>query len=59
MNKLTTIFVFSALISLTLKAQDKKIDNLTFLSVDEKYEDLVYKAEGLMQNDKYKKHPDI
>ena len=35
----------------------KKIDDLTFLFVDEKYEDVIYKAEGLMQNDSYKKHP--
>ena len=59
MNKFIVVPILLVLSSLNLKAQDKKIDNLTFLSVDEKYEDLVYKAEGLMQNDKYKKHPDI
>jgi hypothetical protein len=59
MNKLTVV-CFLLIITLTnLIAQDKKIDDLTFLSVDEKYEDLVYKAEKLMQHDKYKKHPAV
>ncbi len=35
----------------------KKIDDLTFLYVDEKYDKVVYKGEGLMQSDSYKKHP--
>ena len=38
---------------------DKKIDNLMFLFVDEKYEDVVYKGENLMQNDSYRRHPAV
>ena len=38
---------------------DKKIDNLMFLFVDEKYEDVVWKGANLMQNDAYKKHPAV
>jgi len=38
---------------------DKKIDNLMFLFVDEKYEDVVWKGMNLMQNDKYKRHPAV
>ena len=38
---------------------DKKIDNLMFLFVDEKYEDVVWKGESLMQNDKYRRHPAV
>lgn len=35
----------------------KKIDDLTFLFVDEKYPAVISRAEGLMQSDSYKKHP--
>lgn len=38
---------------------DKKIDNLMFLFVDEKYEDVVWKGQSLMQNDNYKRHPAV
>lgn len=36
---------------------DKKIDELVFLYVDEKYDKVVDKAMSLTQNDSYKKHP--
>lgn len=36
---------------------DKKIDELVFLYVDEKYDKVVDKALSLSQNDNYKKHP--
>ncbi|MGB0886603.1 MAG: hypothetical protein ACPGSL_00660 [Vicingaceae bacterium] len=35
----------------------KKIDELTFLYIDGKYDKAVNKGEALMQNDDYKKHP--
>jgi hypothetical protein len=35
----------------------KKVDDLTFLYVDEKYDKVVYKGEALMQNDDYRRHP--
>lgn len=34
-----------------------KVDDLTFLYVDEKYDKVVYKGENLMQNDDYRRHP--
>lgn len=37
--------------------KDKKIDELVFLYVDEKYDKLVYKAIALSESDAYKKHP--
>jgi hypothetical protein len=59
MNKIKTLFILGIIASSSLYAQKegKKIDDLTFLFVDEKYEDVINKAEGLMQNDDYKKHP--
>ncbi|MGE0561147.1 MAG: hypothetical protein AB7O47_04980 [Flavobacteriales bacterium] len=36
---------------------DKKIDELVFLYVDEKYDKVIDKAMSLTQNDAYKKHP--
>lgn len=39
------------------QTKDKKIDDLTFLYVDEKYDKVVDKGESLMQNDNYRKHP--
>lgn len=44
-------------ISLKINAQDKKITELNFLYVDEKYNKLVDKSIGLMENETYKKHP--
>ena len=35
----------------------KKIDELTFLYIDGKYDKAVNKGQALMQNDDYKKHP--
>ena len=59
MKTFKTLFVLLIIGSSNLYAQKegKKIDDLTFLFVDEKYESVIYKAEGLMQNDSYKKHP--
>lgn len=48
------LFVF---VSIKMNAQDKKIDNLNFLYVDEKYDKLVDKSIGLMGDDTYKRHP--
>lgn len=39
------------------KKADKKIDELVFLYVDEKYDKVVDKALALSENDAYKKHP--
>mgnify|MGYP000247612930 CR=1 FL=1 len=56
------IRLFSALLilcSTTVFAQKdgKRIDDLTFLYVDGKYDKAVNKGEALMKNDDYKKHP--
>ena len=55
--KLLSILLILSSSSLYAQKEGKKIDDLTFLFVDEKYEDVIYKAEGLMANDSYKKHP--
>lgn len=39
------------------QTNDKKIDDIIFLYVDEKYDKVVDKSISLSQNDKYKKHP--
>ena len=39
------------------EANDKKIDDLIFMYVDEKYDKVVFKAEALMGSDTYKNHP--
>ena len=39
------------------KANDKKIDDLIFMYVDEKYDKVVFKGESMMQSDEYRKHP--
>ena len=59
MRKLIIICAVLAFASSKLYAQKagKKIDDLTFLYVDEKFEDVIYKSENLMRNDSYKKHP--
>jgi hypothetical protein len=59
MKTFKVLFLLLILASSSLYAQKegKKIDDLTFLFVDEKYEDVVNKAEALMQSDSYKKHP--
>ena len=51
---LTLILISGKLFS---QEKDKKINNLMFLLVDEKYEAVVNKGEVLMQNDTYKRHP--
>lgn len=51
-----TLLILSA--SSTFAQKDgKKIDELTFLYIDGKYDKAVNKGEALMQNDDYKKHP--
>lgn len=59
MKTFKVLFLLLILASSSLYAQKegKKIDDLTFLFVDEKYDDVVNKAEALMQSDSYKKHP--
>lgn len=53
------LLIFSFLYLTTAFAQkdDKKIDELVFLYVDEKYDKVVDKSISLADNDKYKKHP--
>jgi len=59
MKKLKVICIVLLIVSAKLYGQKsgKKIDDLTFLYVDEKYEDVIFKSQNLMQNDSYKKHP--
>jgi len=59
MKRVLIIILFSFLYLSTAFAQsdDKKIDDLVFLYVDEKYDKVVDKGISLTQNDKYKKHP--
>lgn len=60
MNNKTKLFftlIFLTATNLFAQKNDKRIDDLTFLYVDEKYDKVVYKGEALMQNDNYKKHP--
>lgn len=42
---------------ISAQKNDKKIDELVFLYVDEKYDKVVAKALALAENDAYKKHP--
>ncbi len=54
------ILILSLTISSTLNLfaqDDKKIDELVFLYVDEKYDKVVDKSISLAENDNYKKHP--
>jgi tetratricopeptide (TPR) repeat protein len=55
--KLICVALITLSSSLYAQKAGKKIDDLTFLFVEEKYEDVIHKSEGLMQNDSYKKHP--
>lgn len=36
---------------------EKKLEDLNFLLIDEKYEDVIYKGENYMQNEDFKRHP--
>jgi hypothetical protein len=54
---LTLLLIFLTSINSSAQKSGKKIDDLTFLFVDEKYDNLLHKSEALMQNDGYKKHP--
>lgn len=53
------IFLTALLLTISTSFAQKtaKVDDLTFLYVDEKYDKVVYKGEGLMQNDDYRRHP--
>jgi tetratricopeptide (TPR) repeat protein len=55
--KLLSILLTISSTSIYAQKDGKKIDELTFLFVDGKYEDIISKTEGLMQNASYKKHP--
>lgn len=55
--KIVCILIIMGSSNVFAQKEGKKIDDLTFLFVDEKYEAVVNKAEALMQNDSYKKHP--
>ncbi|MDG1477898.1 MAG: hypothetical protein P8Q14_12180 [Vicingaceae bacterium] len=59
MRKIKILCALLLLSSATVFAQKdgKKIDELTFLYIDGKYDKAVNKGEALMQNDDYKKHP--
>lgn len=56
LNILCALVLLSAC-NLIAQTKDKKIDDLTFMYVDEKYDKVVFKGEGLMQNDSYRRHP--
>jgi len=51
-----TLLILSSTTTFAQK-DGKKIDELTFLYIDGKYDKAVSKGEALMQNDDYKKHP--
>lgn len=51
------ILLLLGLTGLKVSAQNKAVDDLKFLFVDEKYEKCIYKAEKYSDNDKYKKDP--
>jgi len=51
---LTLILSFNQLLA---QKVEKKLEALNFLLIDEKYEDVVYKGEGYMQNEAFKRHP--
>jgi len=59
MRNIKILCTLLLLSSATVFAQKdgKKIDELTFLYIDGKYDKAVNKGEALMQNDDYKKHP--
>ena len=59
MRKLKVICILLILVSSKFYAQKggKKIDDIVFLYVDEKYDKVVFKCEALMKSDSYKKHP--
>lgn len=50
-----SLFIYG--VKIQAQTDDKKIDEIVFLYVDEKYDKVVDKALSLSQNDKYKKHP--
>ena len=58
MKKILLLLTIALSYTLSLSAQKtKKVDDLTFLFVDEKYDKVVYRGEALMQSDDYRKHP--
>lgn len=61
MKKAHSLFVLTTFMITLLHAQsgsgDKKIDQLMFLDVEEKYDKMAEKAVALTQNDNYKKNP--
>ncbi|MDF1673584.1 MAG: hypothetical protein P1U41_08760 [Vicingaceae bacterium] len=58
MKRISFSIITLMLYSLSTFAQKtKKVDDLTFLFVDEKYDKVVYKGEALMQDADYRKHP--
>lgn len=52
-----SLFTITLITSVQLLAQDKKIEDLNFLYVDEKYDKLVDKSQKLMDDDTYRRHP--
>lgn len=54
-NIFLTFLLITVITSYSQKT--KKVDDLTFLFVDEKYDKVVYKGEGLMQDSDYRRHP--
>src|SRR5690606_36778576 len=52
-----SLFTITLITSVQLLAQDKKIEDLNFLYVDEKYDKLVDKSQKLMDDATYRKHP--
>jgi len=57
MKKITFYLIAFLLMALKIDAQDKKITDLNFLYVDEKFDKLVDKSVSLILNDTYKRHP--
>lgn len=57
--KLKMICMLLLLVGSKLYSQKagKKIDDLVFLYVDERYDKVIFKCEAMMQNDSYRKHP--
>ena len=54
---LLSLTLLLSLNQLLAQKVEKKLEDLNFLLIDEKYEDVVYKGENYMQNDTYKRHP--
>ncbi|NCP45183.1 MAG: hypothetical protein GW818_01840, partial [Flavobacteriales bacterium] len=57
MKKITFYLIAFLLMALKIDAQDKKITDLNFLYVDEKFDKLVDKSVSLILNNTYKRHP--